>query len=68
MSTTRGRGSRDTALHGDRRTAARGACPHTHDQLSNDGAYDLIIAIAEGTMDDVAPIAARLRSGTRARD
>lgn len=32
--------------------------------LTNDEAYDLVIAIADGTLNDVDPIAARLRAGT----
>lgn len=35
--------------------------------LSNDEAYDLIIAVATGGLDDVAAIAARLRDATEAR-
>ena len=34
--------------------------------LSNDQAYDLVMAIAAGDLDDVGPIADRLASGTRA--
>jgi death-on-curing protein len=34
--------------------------------LSNDEAYDLVMAIAAGELDDVEPIAARLASNTRA--
>jgi death-on-curing protein len=32
--------------------------------LSNDAAYELVMAIASGELDDVEPIAGRLRSGT----
>jgi len=32
--------------------------------LSNDEAYDLVMAVAAGHLDDVEPIADRLRSGT----
>ncbi|NEM05477.1 type II toxin-antitoxin system death-on-curing family toxin [Geodermatophilus normandii] len=32
--------------------------------LSNDEAYELVMAIASGQLDDVAPIAARLRTNT----
>ena len=32
--------------------------------LSNDEAYELVMAIASGELDDVGPIAGRLRSGT----
>ncbi len=32
--------------------------------MSNDEAYDLVMAVAAGQLDDVAPIADRLRSGT----
>jgi death-on-curing protein len=32
--------------------------------LSEDAAYDLIIAVASGELDDVAPIAAALRQGS----
>lgn len=32
--------------------------------LSNDEAYDLVIAVAAGDLDDVEPIAARLAAGT----
>ena len=32
--------------------------------LSNDEAYDLVIAVAAGELDDLAPIVERLRSGT----
>jgi death-on-curing protein len=32
--------------------------------LSNDEAYDLVISIAAGELDDLGPIAERLRSGT----
>ncbi len=32
--------------------------------LSNDEAYELVMAIAAGELDDVGPIAERLRSGT----
>jgi death-on-curing protein len=32
--------------------------------LSNDEAYDLIIAVAAGQLDDIEPIAERLRSNT----
>lgn len=35
--------------------------------LTNDEAYDLIVAIADGTLNDVDPIATRLRAGTIAR-
>lgn len=35
--------------------------------LSNDEAYDLVIAVATGELDDVGEIAARLRAGTAAR-
>jgi death-on-curing protein len=35
--------------------------------LSNDEAYDLVIAVAAGELDDVEDIAARLASGTEAR-
>jgi death-on-curing protein len=34
---------------------------------SNDEAYDVVIAVASGEIDDVATIADRIRSGTRAR-
>jgi death-on-curing protein len=34
--------------------------------LSNDEAYELVMAVAAGELDDVEPIAARLRSGTAA--
>lgn len=34
--------------------------------LSNDEAYELVMAIASGALDDVESIAARLRSGTAA--
>jgi death on curing protein len=34
--------------------------------LSNDEAYDLVIAVASGELDDVEAIAARLESGTAA--
>jgi death on curing protein len=33
--------------------------------LSNDEAYDLIMAVAAGELEDVAELAARLRSGSR---
>ncbi len=36
--------------------------------LSNDEAYDLVIAVAAGGLDDVEQIAARLASGTERRD
>jgi death-on-curing protein len=32
--------------------------------MSNDDAYDLVMAVAAGQLDDVEPIADRLRSGT----
>src|SRR3954454_12745723 len=32
--------------------------------LSNDEAYDLVMAVAAGQLDDVEPIAERLRAGT----
>jgi death-on-curing protein len=32
--------------------------------LSNDEAYELVMAIASGELDDVAPIAERLRTST----
>jgi death-on-curing protein len=32
--------------------------------FSNDEAYDLVMAVADGQLDDVGPIAERLRSGT----
>ncbi len=35
--------------------------------LTNDEAYDLIISIADGTLDDVGPIAAALAAGTTRR-
>lgn len=35
--------------------------------LTNDEAYDLIISIADGTLDDVAPIANKLRAATTPR-
>lgn len=35
--------------------------------LSNDGAYDLVIEVATGAIDDVAAIAAMLESGTKPR-
>ena len=35
--------------------------------LSNDEAYELVMAVATGTMDDVANIAAALRCGTTRR-
>ncbi|MGY1632256.1 type II toxin-antitoxin system death-on-curing family toxin [Geodermatophilus sp. SYSU D01186] len=35
--------------------------------LSNDEAYDLAIAVASGELDDIEPIAERLRSGTAPR-
>lgn len=35
--------------------------------LSNDAAYDLVIAVASGTLDDVADIAAILQDGITAR-
>jgi death on curing protein len=35
--------------------------------LSNDEAYDLVMAVAVGSLDDVVPIAERLRSGTAPR-
>ena len=35
--------------------------------LSNDEAYDLVMAIAAGDLDGVEPIAERLTSGTQAR-
>lgn len=35
--------------------------------LSNDEAYELVMAVATGTMDDVADIAAALRCGTTRR-
>jgi death-on-curing protein len=35
--------------------------------LSNDEAYELVMAVASGTIDDVADIAAALRSGTTQR-
>lgn len=35
--------------------------------LTNDEAYNLIIRIADGTLDDVGPIAAKLRAGTTPR-
>ncbi len=34
--------------------------------LDNDGAHDLIVAIADGTLDDIAEIAARLDESTEA--
>ncbi|TYP90784.1 type II toxin-antitoxin system death-on-curing family toxin [Blastococcus xanthinilyticus] len=33
--------------------------------LSNDEAYDLVIAVSAGDLDEIAPIAARLAAGTR---
>jgi death on curing protein len=36
--------------------------------LSNDEAYDLVIAVAAGGLDDVEQIAARMASGTERRD
>jgi death on curing protein len=36
--------------------------------LSNDEAYDLVIAVAAGGLDDVEQIAARLASGTERRE
>jgi death-on-curing protein len=36
--------------------------------LSNDEAYDLVMAVAAGELDDVDQIAARLASGTQTRD
>jgi death-on-curing protein len=35
--------------------------------LSNDDAYELIVDVASGRLDDVAPIAAALRSGSAPR-
>ncbi|WP_456598650.1 type II toxin-antitoxin system death-on-curing family toxin [Blastococcus sp. SYSU DS0616] len=35
--------------------------------LSNDEAYDLVIAVAAGKLDEVQPIAARLAAGTEPR-
>ncbi len=35
--------------------------------LSNDEAYDLVMAVAVGDLDDIQPIAERLQSGTAAR-
>jgi death-on-curing protein len=35
--------------------------------FTNDEAYDLVIAVATGQLDDVPAIAARLRTGTAAR-
>lgn len=35
--------------------------------LSNDEAYDLVIAVADGRLDDVEPIAARLARATEPR-
>lgn len=35
--------------------------------LSNDEAYDFIVAVAVGDLDNIAPIAARIRAGTAAR-
>jgi len=35
--------------------------------LSNDEAYDLVIAVATGELDDVGEIAVRLKAGTTAR-
>lgn len=35
--------------------------------LSNDEAYDLVMAVAAGDLDDVEPIAARLAAGTGIR-
>lgn len=35
--------------------------------VTNDEAYDLIIGIADGTLDDVGPIAAKLAAGTTRR-
>jgi death-on-curing protein len=34
--------------------------------LSNDEAYELVMAVAAGELDDVEPIAARLSAGPRA--
>jgi death-on-curing protein len=34
--------------------------------LTNDAAYDLVVAVAEGTLDDVPAIADALRKGSRA--
>lgn len=35
--------------------------------LTNDEAYDLVMAVASGELDEVAEVAARLRVGTRSR-
>ena len=35
--------------------------------LSNDEAYDLVIAVAAGELDEIPPIAARIREATEAR-
>lgn len=36
--------------------------------LTNDEAYDLVIAVASGTLDDVTEVADRLRGGSRPRE
>ena len=35
--------------------------------LTNDEAYELVMAVADGSLDDVDPIASRLRPGTKPR-
>lgn len=35
--------------------------------LDNDGAYDLVMAVAAGELDDVPAVAGRLRASTEAR-